>query len=194
MIVSGWGKAGRVTISNNEFDGKTSWSSGCNEKHYWTMLLIGLNDQYTISNNWIHDVSGRAPHIGTTATSSQEFYHIVNNYFQDIGGHALDVDGNTWVLMEGNYFDKVTTPITPSSLTNGGNIYDVVTVAEAGACSSYTGYICEWNKAYNSGTYHDLGNAAALTKAAGYKNSLIGHIPVNDVPSKIPVNAGVGKV
>ncbi|RWA03458.1 hypothetical protein EKO27_g11643, partial [Xylaria grammica] len=189
MIVSGWGQAGKVTISNNEFDGKTTWSSGCNGKHYWTMLLIGLNDQYTIANNWIHDVSGRAPHIGTTATQSQEFYHIVNNYFQDIGGHALDVDGNTWVLLEGNYFTQVTTPITSTSLTAGGNIYSVVTVAEAGACSSYVGYICEWNKAYSSGTYNDLGNTAVLTKASSYKNYLIGHVPVADVPSQVTANA-----
>lgn len=32
MIVSGWGAAGHVAISNNEFDGRTSWSAGCNDK------------------------------------------------------------------------------------------------------------------------------------------------------------------
>lgn len=35
FIVSGWGVAGKVTISDNEFDGRTSWSSACNGKHYW---------------------------------------------------------------------------------------------------------------------------------------------------------------
>ena len=62
MIVSGWGAAGRVTISNNEFDGKTSWSASCNGKHYWMMLFIGLKDYYTFSGNYVHDAAGRAPH------------------------------------------------------------------------------------------------------------------------------------
>lgn len=35
MIVSGWGAAGHVTISNNEFDGVTSWSAGCNGKRMY---------------------------------------------------------------------------------------------------------------------------------------------------------------
>ena len=80
MIVSGWGKAGRVTISDNEFDGRTTWSSGCNGKHYWSMLLIGKEDWYTISGNYIHDMSGRAPHLGTS--DSAIVVHAVNNYFK----------------------------------------------------------------------------------------------------------------
>jgi hypothetical protein len=82
MIVSGWGTAGHVTISDNEFDGRTTWSAGCNGKHYWTMLLIGLSDFYTLSGNWFHDLSGRAPHFGTDYTSSQIVVHAINNYFQ----------------------------------------------------------------------------------------------------------------
>ncbi|KAI8297788.1 putative pectin lyase F-1 [Colletotrichum sp. SAR11_59] len=49
FIVSGWGAAGKVTISNTEFDGKTTWSAGCNGKHYWALLLIGAKDYYTFS-------------------------------------------------------------------------------------------------------------------------------------------------
>lgn len=82
MIVSGWGAAGHVTISDNEFDGKSTWSAGCNGKHYWTMLLLGEKDFYTIAGNWFHDVSGRTPHIGTDYTSSKIVVHAVNNYFQ----------------------------------------------------------------------------------------------------------------
>ena len=81
FIVSGWGVAGKVTISDNEFDGRTSWSAGCNGKHYWGLLLIGLTDFYTFSGNWIHDLSGRAPHLGT-GDNSQIVGHIINNYFQ----------------------------------------------------------------------------------------------------------------
>lgn len=83
MIVSGWGAAGSVTISDNEFDGRTEWSAGCNGKHYWTMLLIGEEDNVTLSGNWFHDVSGRAPHVGTDQdTPTAGIMHAVNNYFQ----------------------------------------------------------------------------------------------------------------
>lgn len=82
FIVSGWGAGGHVTISDNEFDGRTTWSAGCNGKHYWTMLLLGLNDWYTLSGNYFHDLSGRAPHVGTTQTASSIVVHAVNNYFE----------------------------------------------------------------------------------------------------------------
>ncbi|OHX00351.1 pectin lyase [Colletotrichum incanum] len=194
FIVSGWGAAGKVTISNTEFDGKSEWSAGCNGKHYWTALLIGAKDYYTFSGNWLHDVSGRSPHMGTKNTAgSENLFHGVNNYFQNVGGHAFDIDGNTWVLLEGNYFDSVTTPVTPASLTNGGNIYIVNTVDEASRCTSSLGYICEWNRARDSGVVSSLTSTAALSKLGGFKSSLIGHIGVADVPAKVKANAGVGK-
>ncbi|GAP91805.1 putative pectin lyase [Rosellinia necatrix] len=194
MIVSGWGKAGKVTISYNEFDGVTSWSSGCNGKHYWTLLLIGLEDYYTFAYNHVHDVSGRAPHYGTTATASRIFFHAANNYFADVGGHAFDADANTHSLIEGNYFQSVTTPMSPASLTNGGALYTTVTVAEAGACPAYTGYICEWNKAYGSGAWPDVANAGVLSVAASYKQYLFDPMDVAAVPNYVKANAGVGKV
>lgn len=156
--------------------------------------MAGLDDQYTWVGNWFHDLSGRAPHIGTTVTASKQFHHFVNNYFQNINGHAFDIDKNTWVLLEGNQFTSVTTPFTSGSLTAGGEIYSTVTVDEAGRCSSYIGYICEWNKAASSGTYNDIANNNVLTKAATYKQYLVGHYSVNNVASTVPNNAGIGKV
>jgi pectin lyase len=132
--------------------------------------------------------------MGTTLTASTIFFHAVNNYFQNIGGHAFDIDKNTYVLMEGNYFDTVTTPMTPGTTTAGGAIYDVITVAEAGACTSYTGYLCEWNKAYSSGTLYDIANVAVLSKASQYKSYLVGHTAVADVPANVKANAGIGKI
>ncbi|KAF4157637.1 hypothetical protein CNMCM6069_005411 [Aspergillus lentulus] len=194
FIVSGWGKAGHVTISNNEFDGRTSWSAGCNGKHYWTLLLLGEQDYYTFEGNWLHDVSGRAPHMGTDHTKSQIFFHGVNNYFQNVGGHAFDVDTNTWVLLEGNYFENVKTPLTETSLKAGGKLYTTSTVKAAGACLDKLGYICEWNRLAGSGAWQDRTDADVLTKAATYKKSLVGHYAVADVPAKVVANAGVGKV
>ncbi|CAG8882049.1 unnamed protein product [Penicillium nalgiovense] len=194
FIVSGWGKAGRVTISNNEFDGVTRWSAGCNGKHYWTLLFIGENDYYTFSDNWIHDVSGRAPHMGTDYTDSTNFFHAINNYFQNIGGHAFDIDTNTWALLEGNYFDTVDTPLTESSLTSGAQIYNVPTVDSAGACIDRLGYICEWNRLTNSGDWPERTDDDVLTMAEQYTDSLIDNIGVADVPSTVVANAGVGKL
>lgn len=96
-------------------------------------------------------------------------------------------------MLEGNYFDSVTTPITPASSTNGGQIYVVNTVDEASRCTSYLGYICEWNRASGSGTVASLTSTTALTKLSAFKSSLIGHIGVADVPAKVKANAGVGK-
>lgn len=81
MLVTGYESAGKVTVSNSEFDGQTSWSASCNGEHYWTMLLIGENDQITLANNWIHDTSGRSPKVGETTT-----LHAVNNFFDTNGG------------------------------------------------------------------------------------------------------------
>ncbi|KAK7418434.1 putative pectin lyase F-1 [Neonectria punicea] len=194
MLVSGWGAAGHVTISNNEFDGVTDWSAGCNGKHYWTMLFLGEADFYTFSGNWVHDVSGRAPHMGTDATESEIVFHAVNNYFQDVGGHAFDIDTNVWALLEGNYFDNVKTPLTSGSQSSGGEIYSVVTVDNASGCSASLGYICEWNRLTGSGEFPSLTSSAVLSKLAPYKDSLIDHIAVAEVPASVVKNAGVGRV
>ncbi|KAL3487377.1 pectin lyase fold/virulence factor [Aspergillus germanicus] len=194
FIVSGWGAAGHVTISNNEFDGVTEWSAGCNGKHYWTLLLIGEEDWYTFEGNWVHDVSGRAPHLGTDYTDSKILFHGVNNYFQDIGGHAFDVDTNTYVLLEGNYFDGVDTPITETSLSSGALIYDTPTVDAAGACTASLGYICEWNRLSASGSFPELVEQAVLNEFALVKDSLVDHYGVADVPATVVANAGVGKI
>lgn len=183
-----------MTISNNEFDGVTEWSAGCNGKHYWTLLLIGEEDYYTFSDNWIHDVSGRAPHMGTSNTDSTNFFHGVNNYFQNIGGHAFDIDTNTWALLEGNYFDAVDTPLTETSLSSGALIYNVPTVDSASACTGPLDYICEWNRLSGSGEWTERTDEDVLTMASEYTDSLIDHIKVADVPGSVVANAGVGKL
>ncbi|KAB8075475.1 pectin lyase fold/virulence factor [Aspergillus leporis] len=195
MIVSGWNKGGHITISNNEFDGVTEWSAGCNGKHYWSLLLLGLEDWYTFAGNWLHDLSGRAPHMGTDYTKSKIYFHGVNNYFQDIDGHAFDVDTNTWLLLEGNYFENVKTPMTDTSLKSGAQLYNTKTVEAASGCLSPLKYICEWNRqSSNTGTWPDRTDNSVLTGFANYKESLIGHTGVAGVPANVTANAGVGKL
>ncbi|KAL5355921.1 pectin lyase fold/virulence factor [Aspergillus floccosus] len=160
MIVSGWGAG---------FDGVTSWSSGCNGKHYWTLLLLEQ-----------------------TNDASKTYFHGVNNYFQNIDGHAFDV--NTWVLLEGTYFDNVKTPMTSGSLTSGAFMYKTATVAVSVNCFSSLGYICEWNRKSGSVSWPDGTDSATLTAFANYKKYLIGHTGVANVPSDATAHAGIGKI
>lgn len=81
MLVVENGSGGRATISNNEFDGETSWSASCNDQHYWTMMIIGDGDQVTLAGNWLHSTSGRSPKVGAGTT-----LHAVNNLFENNGG------------------------------------------------------------------------------------------------------------
>ncbi|KAH6677949.1 pectin lyase [Plectosphaerella plurivora] len=195
FIVSGWGAAGRVTISDNEFDGRTTWSVSCNNKHYWALLLIGANDFYTIAGNYFHDLSGRAPHLGT-GDSSSNVVHAVNNYFQSIDGHAFDIQGNAWALLEGNYYENVKEPVTSGSGSGGAKIYDIRQVADASNAQSTLGYIPEWNRnAGTSGVPKVRLDKEAIQKLGQYKSAITwSHWKVENVPTNVRNNAGVGKV
>ncbi|PTT77407.1 pectin/pectate lyase [Pelomonas sp. HMWF004] len=132
MIVAGWGKASNVTISNNEFDGRSDFSVTCNGAHYWNLLLIGANDSMTFVGNWIHHFSGRAPKIGTEKGSSS--VQMVNNLFENGPGHALATAAPARVLVEGNYFKTVNTPILSDS--GSGYVFGALGTPTAAANSS----------------------------------------------------------
>jgi len=53
MIVTGWGSASHITISSNEFDGRTPYSSTCDGHHYWVWLFLGSQDTLTLSRNYV---------------------------------------------------------------------------------------------------------------------------------------------
>ncbi|KAK7418514.1 hypothetical protein QQZ08_011224 [Neonectria magnoliae] len=129
-----------------------------NGKHCWTMLFLGEANFSTFSGNWVHDMSGRAPHMGTDATESEIVFHAVNNYFQDVDGHAFNIDTN---------------------VAAAARSYSVVTVDNASGCS---------------GEFPSLTSSAVLSKLAPYKDSLIDHISVAEVPASVVKNAGVGHV
>ncbi|KAI9172580.1 putative pectin lyase E [Paramyrothecium foliicola] len=184
MLVAGWGAAGHVTISDNEFDGRTTWSTHCNGKHYWGLLLIGKNDLYTITGNWFHDLSGRAPHLGT-GDDSRNVVHVVNNYFQNIDGHALDITANAWALIEGNFFENVKEPISAGSYTSGSRVYHIQTVAEANYAQGALGYIPEWNRnGGNTPAVKTIASTEAITTLGRYKSNIQwAHWKVQDVPA-----------
>jgi hypothetical protein len=191
MIVTGYEAAGRVTISNNDFDGATSWSASCNGHHYWTMLFLGAEDYITLVNNYIHTVSGRAPKVGG---SGSIFMHAVNNYFYDVAGHDFDVAEGGNVLIEGNYFDNVTYPITSQTASDGGYLFNMAS-GSASTCSSAMGQTCQANTLIDSGAFADYKSSSLLaTIAKKEADSPIIPMAAADVPKYVLANAGVGKL
>jgi pectate lyase len=195
MIVSGWEAAGHVTISNSEFDGRTHWSATCNSQHYWALLLIGAKDYYTFSGNYLHHLSGRAPHYGTSSNGATNIFHAVNNYFEDMAGHAFDIEPNTWSLIEGNVFSNVTSPMTAASTTKSNAIFNVPSGAES-TCTSVIGRACVANSIIDgSGALAGVKNTAALAQlAAAGANRILAARPVSGVAASVKANAGIGRL
>jgi hypothetical protein len=111
MIVLGFGPSGRVTISNCEFDGRTSWSASCDGRHYWVILGYGNDDFVTFVGNYIHHTSGRSPRLDYNS-----LWHAVNNYWYSNSGHAFDVSSGANALIEGMFISCFVIIIRLSSL------------------------------------------------------------------------------
>ncbi|PYI11006.1 pectin lyase-like protein [Aspergillus sclerotiicarbonarius CBS 121057] len=195
MIVTGYDAAGHVTISNNEFDGNTDWSATCNRQHYWTLLLLGAKDYCTFYGNYLHDLSGRAPHYGTTDNDATNVFHAVNNYFENMAGHAFDIGPNTWSLIEGNVFSNVTTPMTADSTEQDSAIFNVLS-GSTSECASVIGRDCVENEVIdNSGSLTGVSDTTALTYLAEAGTEYImSASSTSDVASSAKANAGIGKV
>ncbi|GKS92821.1 polysaccharide lyase family 1 protein [Acidovorax sp. SUPP2539] len=112
MVVTGFGSAAHVTLSGNEFDGRTGQSATCDGHHYWLWLFLGAQDTITVARNYVHDTSGRGPHAGGMKNATVAA-HLVNNYFENLSGEgaAMPLTATACLLMEGNHFDHVTRPV-----------------------------------------------------------------------------------
>ncbi|WP_049870034.1 InlB B-repeat-containing protein [Dickeya fangzhongdai] len=105
MIVTGWGIAANVTISNNFLDGTTEAGHYCDNRHYWMMLLVAENQSITLIGNRIYNSAGRSPEIGKQSSATNGgIVHLVNNlfdsnYYMGIRGH-----NDAIAFVEGNYF------------------------------------------------------------------------------------------
>ncbi|KEP55804.1 pectin lyase [Rhizoctonia solani 123E] len=53
FIVTGYGAAKSITISDNVFDGASTYSATCNGRHYWTLLFTGASDSITLARNYL---------------------------------------------------------------------------------------------------------------------------------------------
>lgn len=190
FIVTGYGAAKSITISDNVFNGASTYSATCNGRHYWTLLFTGAQDSITLARNYLYQTSGRGPKLGGTSGYSQSV-HIYNNYFVDIAGHALDAGVGSKALMEGNYFNKVTEPSTSGT---SGSVFAPVDATTAATCSSSLGRNCVANTCLSSGTLSRKETAgvsafkgvSAVTGATVMDASLVG--------AYVQAHAGTGKV
>ncbi|KAF8750372.1 Pectate lyase [Rhizoctonia solani] len=190
FIVTGFGAAKQVTISNNYFDGQTTWSTGCDQHHYWAFLFAGNGDQITFARNYVYHTAGRGPHVGGTSGYSLTV-HMYNNYFNDITGHAIDADVGTKLLAEGNYFNNVRTPSTGNTK---GAVFAPTSSSMNSQCSGTISRNCVSNTLAGSGSLSNTANTGAI---GAFTASVVKSASVMDpasVPSFVLANAGLGKV
>lgn len=191
MIVSGFGDVDKVTISNNEFDGRTEYR--CDGSHYWNFLMAAPTGRMTWVGNWIHDFSGRAPSLG-----GNSFYHFANNLFERTpsNGHAFENGHNDKEnlrsLLEGNYFKSVNAPVGGPSPFFG---LWKQTAATRALCTDALGRLCSGNIA-NPMPQPDAmrQDSAALAGAMKFKAGLVKPYSASSVEATVKANAGVGRI
>ncbi|KAF9461094.1 putative pectin lyase precursor [Collybia nuda] len=189
MVVTGYGAVTATTFSNNVFNGDSTYSATCNGQHYWVALFTGAGDQITFALNYLYKTSGRGPHVGGTSGYYQNV-HVYNNYFVSVSGHAVDPGVGSKVLVEGNYFNTVTTPV----LSDSGQVFLPTTSAQVAQCASALGRNCVANTLLSSGSLSsgtDTGTLNGFT-ASAYKGASV--MAASSVGSYVQANAGVGKV
>lgn len=189
MVVTGYGAVTKTTFSNNVFNGDSTYSATCNGCHYWVALFTGAGDQITFALNYLYKTSGRGPHVGGSSGKFQNV-HVYNNYFVSVAGHAVDPEVGSKILLEGNYFNAVTTP----ALSGAGQTYIPTTAAQTAACSALLGRACVANVLLSSGSLQagtDAGTLNGFT-AATFKSASIKAAAA--VPSYVQAHAGVGIV
>lgn len=183
-----------ITLSNNELDGRSAWSARCTGNHYWNLLAYG-NGRITIAGNYLHHFDGRAPRFNSAGSGA--LVHIVNNYFETGGWHALDYEGaSTRVLMEGNYFSNVSMPVLTDA-TGNGQLFGVYgqTSATKATCIAAIGRTCNPNIASPAPATDKLvQDSAVMTAFKPLARGLIKPISANDVPDTVKAHAGVGKI
>ncbi|MCS4509570.1 polysaccharide lyase family 1 protein [Xylophilus ampelinus] len=199
MVVTGYGSARHITLSNNEFDGRTTDSATCDNHHYWVLLFLGANDTITLARNYIHDTSGRGPHVGGLHNSTVAA-HLVNNYFENVSreGAAMPLTGTATVLMEGNYFDHVSLPVYryPSAPGAGYAYAPFVGHSDphAGLCRRTIGRDCVPNDQTASGAAYQPLDEQALGAFAALRGQLVQPRSLADTILSVRKGAGVGVV
>lgn len=182
----------RITLSNNEFDGVTDTSSSCNGNHYWTMMFYGEGDQITLDKNYFHDVAGRAPKLGEDGTPAT--FQVLNNYFQNMKGHAFDAYEGSVALLEGNVFEAVDQPVTDKT-TESSTFFNTADESAAAACEGYLGRACAINTVDSaSGDFPAMSPEGVLETWGSLTDFLVEPIDAGEVAAHVSSNAGPGNV
>ncbi|ETI51374.1 hypothetical protein F442_05318 [Phytophthora nicotianae P10297] len=169
MLVVNKAGVATLTVSNSDFDGETDYSASCNGRHYWTILLYGKKVGVSLLNNYVHSTAGRSPKVGDK--NSSVIAHVANNYWDNIANHSFELDGNAWMLAEGNYFNSVKNPLYRKGQ---GFLYAATGVDE---CMEYLGRPCEENILVNSGNFTSRNGTAALEAMKPY-SAITNYSPV----------------
>jgi len=196
MIVTGWGSASHVTISNNEFDGRTPYSATCDGHHYWVWLFLGHHDTLTVARNYIHDTSGRAPHSGGMG-NADVVAQLVNNVFVNLTyqGAMMSRTGSSHLLAEGNYFEGVSHPLFNDVQQPGTAfaLFDPTSRSANKACSNYLGRDCVNNLQTLSGDDYRPQDIPVLETFRNYRQYLVSPMPAEVAKRQVPREAGAGR-
>ncbi|WP_460136881.1 pectate lyase family protein [Pseudomonas sp. S1_E04] len=195
MIVTGWGSATHVTISNNEFDGRTPYSATCDGHHYWVWLFLGHHDTLTLLRNYVHDTSGRAPHsggMGNAEVSAQ----LVNNVFAHLTyqGAIMSRTASSHLLVEGNDFEDVTHPLFNDTRQPGTAYALFAPLAQSAndTCQAALGRPCVANQQHLSGDDYRPQDTPAVEAFKQYRQYLIAPQPAEMARVEVPRDAGAG--
>jgi pectin lyase len=198
MIVTGWGTAKGVTISNNFFDGQSQYGHYCNDRHYWVMLLNADQQEITVFANRFHKTSGRSPEAGMPQGGTGGVIHLVSNLYTDNYYMGVSPSPDAYMLMEGNYFTPMGNYFFPIFTTNTADrVYaplDETLASTDTTCRAVLGRACVPNYSQNEHPSFRLNTAvtSALNANAVWKGktgSLI-PIPYANVTNYVTAHAG----
>ncbi|WP_069787442.1 pectate lyase family protein [Pseudomonas salomonii] len=195
MIVTGWGSATHVTISSNEFDGRTPYSATCDGHHYWVWLFLGHHDTLTLLNNYVHDTSGRAPHSGGMGNAEVRA-QLVNNLFVHLTyqGAVMSRTASSYLLVEGNDFEDVSHPLF-NDTQQPGSAYALFTPLPPSAddtCQAALGRPCVANRQRLSGDDYRPQDASVLEAFKAYRQYLVAPQPADIARTGVLRDAGAG--
>lgn len=202
MIAAGFGPVTHVTVSWNDFDGTTPYAAFGNGDHYWNMLFESTDQSVTIADNWIHNFAGRAPIIMANGTTGRVNFQIVNNYFQNGCWHALNAYSGVNVLVEGNYYEQVNTPILKNtSHVDVGGVFALVNgtpdPAAQQQCEKELGRTCGTNflaSVPNIGGFDQNEGVLQAFNSLSHVEKLVKPYKASKVPALVQSQAGPGHI
>lgn len=205
-ITVGWGKTTNVTISNNDFDGTSNMGQYCDGTHYFGLIISARNQNVSLVGNWFRHFRGRSPDIAPPEAAGQApIVHMLNNYFQHGTWHGLAAAKPARVLVEGNYYENVDTPIirygSGDAAKNAGYVFAPLATVTS-QCQGQLGRVCTANLVFGENPRpsslpkaqaftQDLTVLDAMKKAvAASRGGNLKPFPAKNVPRRVMAEAG----